>query len=258
MTGNKKAGPARTGPGHGKDLMSTAAFEQLAATVVSRNTDNLINDGPDEQIERAVNYLTKFATTTPLAPISNTMIDLAGFGEAPVHFAQYGVEPEQYLLLSEVAEALGVPPWKACDWARQEQLWAIESQRDVDERRGDGRLGYDCLRDYVDLGLDFIADNPEANPDADGRRWSSYGDWLIAHRRLPLFLLLSPWGEEFMNNIHDHMSIGMRKVFGDQLADLTAYDAEGNPTSTRLFHTDLTEEEALRKATRGPVGPLDD
>ncbi|MGH3381351.1 MAG: hypothetical protein ACRDP6_42130 [Actinoallomurus sp.] len=242
--------------------MTDAAFQQLAQQVIDRNADNLLNSGPDEQIERAVEQLHKFAKTTPIAPITNTVIDLAGFGEAAVHFSQLGVEPEQYLLLSEVAEALGVPPWKACAWARQEHQWAIEDQRHDDEQRGDGRLGWDRLRDHVDLGFEFLADDPEAKPDADGRRWSDYGDWLISRSRLLAFICASPWGPEFIDNAKDHMGIGFMKTFGDKLTQVKTYGADGEPTggtaASDLFHTDLTEEEALRKATRGPVGPVDE
>lgn len=136
--------------------------------------------------------------------------------------------------------------------------FAVQDQRRADEERGDGLLGYEYMRDYVDLNLWFIADDPEAKPDAGGRRWSAYGDWLIANDRLPLLLACSPWGKEYVDNVFDHFSIGMRKVWGDKLADLTAYRADGTPApGVRLFHTDLTEEEALRKARRGPAGALD-
>ena len=237
-------------------MTDTAAFESLAKMVVTRNADRLLNDGPDEQIARAIELLQCFANTTPLTAVTDTVIDLAGFGEAPVHLASFD---GQYLLVGEVAEQLGMPPWKACAWAGQEHLWALADQRDIDERRGDGRPGYECMRGVVNLGFEFIADDPDAAPDANGRRWSSYGDWLIAHHRLPAFLCVSPWGQEFIDNISDHMSLGMQKVFGDQLKDVKTYDAAGNPTggtaATTLFHTDLTEAEALRKARRGPATP---
>ena len=115
------------------------------------------------------------------------------------------------------------------------------------------------MRDYVDLNVWFTAEDPEAKPDAGGRRWSSYGDWLISNDRLPLFLACSPWGKEYVDNVFDHFSIGMQKVWGDKLNELTAYHEDGTPApGVQLFHTGLTEEEALRKALRGPAGGLDD
>lgn len=222
--------------------------------VAEGNGQRLFNDGPEVQIARAVEALEKFAKTTPLHRVTDVWVDMAGFGDAPIHFDADG---DRYLLLSEVANQLGVPIWTACEWADQEHLWAIQDQRHQDEERGDGRLGYDCLRDYIDLRLDFIQDNPEAKPDADGKRWSSYGDWLISDDRLPAFILVSPWGREFMDNTRDHFGHALRKVWGDKLNNLTAYGADGTPLpGVSLFASDLSEEEALKKARRGPRGDL--
>lgn len=232
----------------------TAAFEFLAIAIVAANDNNLLEYGPEEQVAHAVKALEHFAKTTPLTPVDDTVIDLAGFGEAAVHFAS---SDSRYLLLSEVAGQLGMPVWKACDWAELQHRFAVQDQRRADEERGDGRLGYEHLRDYVDLRFMFTAEDPEAKPDAGGRRCSSYGDWLICNDRLPLFLACSPWGKEFVDNVFDHFSISMRKVWGDKLNELTAYHADGTPApGVKLFHTDLSEEEALRKACRGPVGGL--
>lgn len=242
------------------------SFRVLALDVVTRNLDRLFNDGADEQTDQAVQVLQRFHAVTPLLPVHDVVIDLAGFGEAPVRFAHFDrtdTLAEQYLLLSDLAEAVGMPIWKACEWARLQYQYAVEDQRQLDEDRGDGRLGYDCMRDYIDLGFDFIADDPEAKPDANGRRWSQYGDWLISQGRLPWFLCCSPWGKEFIDNAKEHMAIGMRKVFGETLKNAKTYDADGTPTGGNayddLFRTgDLSEEEALRKARRGPSGPLAD
>ncbi|MEV4181684.1 hypothetical protein AB0J28_09575 [Streptosporangium canum] len=235
--------------------MNAAVFRTFVAAIVTSNDEYLFNDGPEEQIARAVAALEKFSTTTPLRRVDGRWVDLAGFGDAPIHFE---AADDRYLLLSQVAEQLGVPIWDACKWAEHEHQWAIRDQRDQDEERGDGLLGYDCLRNFVDLKLDFVQDNPEAKPDANGKRWSDYGDWLISHDRLPAFIMVSPWGREFMNNTMDHFGHTMRKVWGDKLNDLTAYRADGTPApGVELFASDLTEEEALRKARRGPTGGLD-
>ena len=229
-------------------------FERLATAIVATNDDHLLDYGPDEQIARAVERLEAFAKTTPLRQVEGHWVDLAGFGDAQIHFE---ADSDRYLLLSQVAEQLGVPIWKACKWADQEHVWAVQDQRRQDEERGDGKLGYDCLRNFIDLGFSFIQDDPEAKPDANGQRWSSYSDWLISHDRLPAFILVSPWGREFMDNTMDHFGHVMRKVWGDKLNDLTAYHADGSPaTGVELFASDLTEEEALKKARRGPRGDL--
>lgn len=238
----------------------TAAFEFLAMAIVARNHDKLLDYDMEEQVANAVKAMEKFAKTTPLTPAEpGHMIDLAGFGAAPVHF----IGPEHpYLLLSEVAEALGMPVWEACVWADKEQLHAIQDQRELDEKRGDGRLGWECLSDYCDLRLSFVVhhadDYPGANPDADGKKWDFYGDWLISHDRLLTFIAASPWGKELMTNMGDLFAHAAKKFFAGDLADLPAIRADGTPaTAAEMFHTDLTLEEARRKARRGPAGGLD-
>jgi hypothetical protein len=231
-------------------------FDLLAAKIVATNQANLLNDGPEEQIARAVERLHTFAKHTHLEPVHDQVIDLAGFGEATVYFRN---EETSYVLLSEVAEQLGMTAAKANAWARQEWLYTVENQREVDEERGDGRLGYELMGLYCDLRLSFVVDDPDANPDRDGRRWSFGGDWLISHDRLFALICASPWSKEFLDNASDAMAIGMRRHLGDKLDNLTAYDRDGNPLpGVELFSTDLTEEEAIRKARRGPAGALGD
>lgn len=234
-------------------------FEKFAATIVARNDDHLLDDGPEEQTARAVEALERFAVRTPLRPAEpGHMIDLAGFGAAPVHF--YGPE-DQYLLLSEVAEALGVPIWEACDWADKENLDAIQAQRGIDEDRGDGLLGWNCLRGYCDLKLWFVVhhadDYPHCKPDANGKKWDFYGDWLISHDRLLAFISASPWSKELMDNMSDLFAHAAKKFFIGDLAEMPAIRSDGTPaTAAEMFQTDLTEEEARRKARRGPNGVL--
>jgi hypothetical protein len=231
----------------------------FAERVVAKHDALLINDGPEEQTARAVIALERIGAVKPLAPLpAGTVIDLAGFGEAPI---VYVTEDDSYLLLSDVAEALGWPLYKAHAWAQQEYGWAVQDQRDTDEERGDGRIGWECLFDYIDLRLDLFEPDPEhPERDADGiRRIKSAGDWLISQDRLPALLCSSPWGKEFLNNVGDHMGLMFQKVFGDKLKNSPTVHADGSPTGGTawdMFSSDLTEEEALRKARRGPA--LDD
>lgn len=215
-------------------MTSTTArdFELFAASIALANDEQLLNDGPVEQTKRAVEALNRFHAHTPLTAVYDRYIDLAGFGQATIHFES---TDDSYALLSDIAEQLGVPIWKACKWADQQHLWAIQDQRQTDEERGDGNIGWDCLRYLLDLRFAFTIENPEAEPDARGERWSHYGEWLIARSKLPQFISVSPWGLEFMNNTWDHMALKLPHLFG------------------AILHTDLTEEEAARKAVRGPA-----
>lgn len=229
----------------------------FAERVVAKHDALLLNDGPEEQTARAVAALERIGAVTTFGPTrAGQVVDLAGFGEAPI---VYITKDDDYLLLSDVAEALGWPLHRADAWARQEYGYAVRDQRDRDEERGDGRLGWECLLNYVDLGLDLIEDDPEAKPDRGGRRWAHAGDWLVSKDRLPLLLCSSPWGKEFLDNVGDHMGLVFQKVMGDRLKDSPTVHADGTPTGSSawdMFSTDLTEEEALRKARRGPA--LDD
>ncbi|WP_420034670.1 hypothetical protein ACN2WE_21320 [Streptomyces sp. cg28] len=226
----------------------------FAERLVAKHDDLLLDYGPEEQKARVIAAIERVSATTQFAPIPpGNVVDLAGFGEAPV---SYVTADDSYLLLSDIAEALGWPLHKADAWARQEYSYAIRDQRDCDERRGDGRLGWECLMGYIDLDLLLIQDDPEAKPDRGGRQWSHSGDWLISQDRVPALLCSSPWGKEFLDNVGDHMGLMFQKVWGDKLKDSPTVHADGTPTGRSawdMFSTDLTEEEALRKARRGPA-----
>lgn len=230
-------------------------FDQLAASIVTANEHHLLNDGPADQIGRIIKALTKFNGHTPLAPVAGVRVDLAGFGTAPVRFA--GPEDTSYLLLSEVADALGWPIWEACKWARRQFLFDVEAQREQDEE--DGTLGWECLRDLTDLGLWCNVDNPEAKPDGGGRRCSDYGDWLISDGRLMLAILDSPWGKEFMANARQAFRHGFQHASGNSdLANLPTVDSDGRPTGITLadaMQPNVSEEEAIQRARRGPGLP---
>ncbi|RPE44130.1 hypothetical protein EDD90_7360 [Streptomyces sp. Ag109_O5-1] len=226
----------------------------FAERVVAKHDALLLNEGPEEQTARVVAALERIGAVTTFGPTrAGRVVDLAGFGEAPI---VYITKDDDYLLLSDVAEALGWPLHKAHAWAQQQHSWAIEDQRNHDEERGDGRLGWECLLGYIDLRLDLSEDDPEAKPDANGQKWSHSGDWLVSQDRLPALLCSSPWGKEFLDNVGDHMGLMFQKVFGDKLKNSPTVHADGTPTGHSawdMFSSDLTEEEALRKARRGPA-----
>jgi hypothetical protein len=212
----------------------TVTFERFAAQVIARHDGHLAEEGPEEQTARVAKHLAHFAGTTPLTPVTGGMVDLAGFGSAAVHFRS---EWDEYLLLSEAAEALGWPIQQAVAWAEREHADALRDQRELDEERGDGLLGYACLRNFVDLHVWATVDDPEARPDAGGRRWSHSGDWLVAKDRIPSLLLDSPWGSEFMDNTGDLMRHAFKGSFG----------------SVPGLEPELARDEAVRRARRGPA-----
>jgi hypothetical protein len=245
----------------------TSVFRDFAAGMVARHDDNLCDDGPEEQTAKAVEALEKFHAHTPLTPAPpGLMIDLFGFGSTRVVFES---ADDRYMLVTELGAALGMPVWESTKWARKQHLWALEDQRQHDEERGDGRLGWECLRDYLDLRLWCVIENPDYKPDTKGSvRHHDYGEWLISVDRLMLFILDSPWSAEFQRNTSDIMRLGMQKFMaGGAMADVPVLRSDGNParhddgtpmTAGDLWHTPLTEAEAREKARRGPNIPIDE
>ncbi|MEU3835568.1 hypothetical protein [Streptomyces microflavus] len=232
-------------------------FEEFAKLLVTKNDDRLFNYDPDEQAERITKALHRMDHVAPLVPLTDADVDLAGFGTAPLIFtATLGDRGVDYLLLSHVADELGWFMPRAHEWAELQAGFALEDQRTEDEERGDGRLGWDRMRDYIRLDIDLIVDDSEAKPDAGGKRWSSYSDWLIARDRLPALLSSSPWSKEFMDNVMPAFSYSMRNIWGDRLKDVVTYSGDGVPTGSSLYDAlrdtgGLSEEEALQRARRG-------
>jgi len=213
-------------------------FTAFARSIVDRNIDHLLDFDETEQVSLAVDRLERFHTNTPLMPVSGLVVNMAGFGRAPVHWRSSN---DWYMLLSEVAEQVSLPLWDACEWARRQWLFDLEDQRIQDEQ--DGVLGYECMRDYLDLGVSFCDFDPLLPPTSHNpRQLSDYGEWLISRRALMPFLLDSPWKEEFMDNMRDVSDVSALRTWRD------VFDPD-------LLAVGPAEQAALNKARRGPVVP---
>lgn len=232
-------------------------FLGFAERLVAKNDDRLFNYGPGEQTPMIVRAMERLHRISPLTPADDTVIDLAGFGEAPLLYRTADDEPVEYLLLSDVAEALGWFMPRAHAFAEKMASFDLEDQRRTDEERGDGRLGWDRMRDYIRLDIDLISDDPEAKPDANGKHWTDYTDWLVSRDRLPALLTASPWSKEFMDNTMPAFGFAVREAWGDKLREILTYRTDGTPSGNAyddLFPADgMTEEEALKRARRGPA-----
>lgn len=241
----------------GHDMARDLVFQEFAKLRVKRDDNRLFNYDGDEQVERMVAALRRIDQVAPLIPLTDVDIDLAGFGAVPAIFtATHGNRRVEYMLLSHIADELGWFMPRAHKWAELQAGFAVEDQRTDDEERGDGRLGWDRMRDYVRLDLDLIIDDPEAKPDAGGEQWSDYSDWLISRDRLPALLSASPWSKEFMDNVMPAFGYSMRNIWGDKLKQVPTY-SNGVPTGSSLYDAmcdtgGLSEVEALQRARRGP------
>lgn len=233
-------------------------FQAFAEQVAAKHDDHLLNYGPEEQAATVVLRMDRLNRIAPLTPVSDTSIDLAGFGTAPlVYVANDGREPVEYLLLSDIAEALGWFMPRAHGFVEKMAGFDLEDQRRVDEERGDGRIGWDRMRDYIRLDVELVTEDPESKPDAGGRRMSDFSDWLISRDRIPALLSASPWSKEFRDNTMPAFGYAMREAWGDKLREILTYRTDGTPAGNAyddLFSADgLTEEEALKRARRGPA-----
>lgn len=173
-------------------------FQTFAERVVADYDENLLDYGPEEQVERVVAALTKFDARRPLRPYVETA-NAFGFGTTQTCFITgEGEASDIYMRLLPLASALGIRPGVADKLAEQRYLWNVRDQREEDEKTG--ILGWECLNDWVNLDLNLVIDDPEEKPDAGGRRYAWVSDWLVSVDRIPELVLLSPWGKEFMEN----------------------------------------------------------
>lgn len=236
---------------------SRSAFRAFLEQVVAKHDNHLLNCGPPEQVETGLQRMDRLNRIAPLTPVTGTLIDLAGFGTAPLLYRTTDAEPFEYLLLSDIAEALGWFMPRAHDFVEKMAAFDLEDQRREDEERGDERLGWRQMRNYIGLGIELVIDDPTSKPDAGGRRMSDFSDWLVSRERIPALLTASPWSKEFMDNTMPALGYAMREAWGDKLREILSYRTDGTPPGNAfddLFPANgLSREEAEERARRGPA-----
>lgn len=165
-------------------------FKRFANEVVSTHYNapgtlfmEATSDEQTDLIVEALNRLDGFSPLTLVDETETTLVD--GLKPLPVRYAS---TTDVYVLLSDVVRQLRWFQPRAHAWAEIEYGRALADQRRRDEERGDGCLGWDLIRGYIDLGLYLSVDDPDAHPDADGQHWSESGDWLISTDKLPWLL----------------------------------------------------------------------
>lgn len=175
-------------------------FKRFGAALIdahdNRPGTDLLDYGPEEQAAKVTERLAQFDKRVPLIPVTSTIVQLGGFGAARVRFTSAA---DNYLVLSEVADAIGWPLQRAIEWAHKDYDQALREQRMLDEQREDGLLGWECMRGVIDLGVWTVIDDPTAKPDAGGRCYAYGGDWLISHDRVPSLLMDTPMADAFLD-----------------------------------------------------------
>ncbi|WP_141579672.1 hypothetical protein [Actinomadura sp. WMMA1423] len=256
------------------DLTARLSFQTLGLQIAHRfekaDGIHLMEEGPQGHAARVTEALERLHGRVPLWPatLQDITADLFGFGRAPVRFVTQngdeGGHPVRYFLLSELAEPLGITLPKAHAWAEQEQVEALRAQRETDEERG--ALGWECMNDVIDLGVWLTVDDPEAEPDAGGARWSTAGEWLVSDRRLLALMTWSPWSREFYENARPLMAHAMlHSGLADRLAKVPTYTTvetcdgqtitgpTGDTLGDRIREdaAGMSVEDAARRAMRG-------
>ncbi|MFI0484874.1 hypothetical protein [Actinomadura sp. 9N215] len=256
------------------DFTARMSFHTLGLQIATRFEEadgvHLMEDGIRAHAARVGEALERLHERVPLFPVrmQDVTIDLFGFGRAPIHFVTQAKDEDgsdvRYFLLSELAEPLGIPLHKAHEWAEREQADAIRAQRERDEERG--ALGWECMNDVIDLGVWLTVDDPEARPDADGKRWSTAGEWLVSDDRLLALMTWSPWSKVFYENARPLMAHAfIHSGLADKLGDVPTYrtvetydgETKTGPTGDTLGDhvredaAGITVEEAAKRAMRG-------
>lgn len=200
-------------------------------------------------------------------PGGGPVINLFGFGTVPEVLTEVDLEtgvvkPAGYFWGHDAAAALGWDGAKFTEWAESQRKFDLIAQRSEDEESG--ALGWDCIRHHP-MGLhvwqggrsseDHYVDGQMRGPIM--RYW---GDLYLIHSdRVMSLMSASPWSAEFMSNLIPLMAWGMKRSGLEENArDVPTY-VDGAPTGGTLadmFARDregITEEEAARRAMRGPV-----
>ncbi|MEU6641261.1 hypothetical protein ABZ863_01785 [Saccharomonospora sp. NPDC046836] len=212
-----------------------------------------------------------------MPPDERRMLDLFGFGrvqevltEVNVDTVTFGVHG--YVWGHEVAEALGWDAANFAEWARDQWKWDLVTQREEDVQTG--TVGWECIRHHpmrVDVWQgegrsdDHYVDGRMSGPIT--RYWCDL--YLIHTDRIMSMMLNSPWGKEFMDSVIPLMSHAMRASGLEERAkDVPTYRTHVNSLGevetevagslADMFARDregISEEEARRRAFRGPVTP---
>lgn len=210
---------------------------------------------------------------------SGTLIDLFGYGKvrevlSPPSRAAAEDGVHGFFWGHDAAEALGWDTAEFIKWCQRERAWELDDQRREDEESG--VVGWGCLNIFP-LGVEVWQGEGDSrdhhvNGMMSGPIMRYWGDlWLVSTSKILPMMSSSPWSREWMDSVIPMMAFGLQASgLEEQIGGLGSYSARTNslgettfePTGRTLadhFAADregYTEEEAIRRAFRGPVADL--
>jgi hypothetical protein len=256
------------------------AEEQLERWL-PKGISDLDDDAFVEQITGEIFELIRREDVIYAPPAEQRWIDLFGYGkvrevltEVDLDNRTFGVHG--YLWGHEVAEALGWDAAEFAKWALDQWRWDIVSQRDEDVETG--VVGWDCIHHHPMHVSVWQGDGCSSEHCDDGgmmsgpilRYWADL--YLIHTDRVMSMMLSSPWGKEWMNSVKPMMAYAFKHSgLEDKAKDVPTYRHRENSlgeTETEVTGSladmiaedrdGYSEEEARRRAFRGPVGSIEE
>lgn len=255
----------------------------LARQQLDRFAPKGISDLDDEAfVEHLTDALTKVMVREHALPtdlLDEETINLFGFGRVRQLLRKFDKDTgaatrDGYFWGHEAAAALGWDGAQFAKWCDSMRGFDLSEQRHRDEEAG--TLGWDYLK-YHPMGVsvwvgDDASDDHYVNGGMSGpimRYWQDI--WLIDTDRLMAMMSASPWSSEFMDAVIPLMSHAFaHSGLEERAKDVPAYQRRENSLGevttevvgslADMFARDregISEEEAVRRAMRGPGVPTD-
>lgn len=216
----------------------------LGAGILVRFQDKGISDASDQEFaQRVAAGVDRLISARPDLdiPSDDAVYNVYGYGQV-VETLSDG--DRGFFWLHDFAEQLGIEASAAQKIARNEYLHDLETQREADLEHD--TIGWDCLRWWPMHVSAWTgpgnADEHYVNGHMSGAVAANYTDlWLVDSTLITYLAMLSPHGEAIQKAAEPMFAHGLRKSGLGMLADVLGGKDFG-----------VTEEEARRKAMRGP------
>lgn len=223
------------------DAASPLARVLAAGTLIRFRDKGISNDTDAEFALKVANGVDQLRNAHPNLDLSERAFNVFGFG----HVAELLSDGERgFFWGHDFAEALGMDAAAFGKIARNEYLHDLETQREADLEHD--TIGWDCLRWWPMKVSAWTgpgsADEHYVNGSMRGPIMGNWTDlWLVDSTLITYLALLSPHGEDIQKAAEPMFAHGFRKSGLGEIADVLGGKDHG-----------ITEEDAIRKAMRGP------